>query len=555
MTIYSLFSSSILGMQAQSRSLNTIGDNVANLTTGGFKRSETRFQTVLSRTLEKQSDLGGIKPYEIQQISKQGTVTGSNRNLDVAINGGGFFIVNPNLDLSGPTLYTRDGSFGIRTQNPVTLPDPTGQTTSTFTTNKGYLADKNEFFVLGWTPETDGTFSNTGTPKPLRVDPNAFASTFKATTLANLGLNLPAGNAIISDHAAVVTAFNAGTQNADLERFSIDVVDSKGARQSVGLNFTKTALNKWLVSATTSQTAVAQVDTVTLAGTIEAGDSYTVTVNGNAVTFNVTGAEANLDVVRDALITSLNNNSSIASSATATAAGTGVITLTAKTAGATFTTGASTTQAAITDNTATAATTTANVANLQTTATTAIPFADFGLAGTKTAGTPNGVTPPTPLALTVSFAGGGTATVSLDISALTQFDADFTPISYDHNGLEAATMLDFTFDSSGHVVGFFSDGTDRRIYKIPLATFPNPDRLEMKNGMTFAQSAESGVARIVAADQSGVAEFIPNARELSNVDLADEFSMMILTQNAYNASATVFRTVDEMTKVAGDMKR
>ena len=59
---------------------------------------------------------------------------------------------------------------------------------------------------------------------------------------------------------------------------------------------------------------------------------------------------------------------------------------------------------------------------------------------------------------------------------------------------------------------------------------------------------------IIGGIDNGV-QFLPNTRELSNVVLAQEFTSMIRTQHAYNSSATVFRTVDEMIETARDLKR
>ena len=101
---------------AQAHALNTIGVNLANVNTGGFKSTETRFSTVLSDTLDKQSDLGGVRPQDYQRIDMQGYNVSSRGDLDVAINGRGFFIVNTKFDGSGQTLYTRDGSFEIATE-------------------------------------------------------------------------------------------------------------------------------------------------------------------------------------------------------------------------------------------------------------------------------------------------------------------------------------------------------------------------------------------------------------------------------------------------------
>jgi flagellar hook protein FlgE len=149
----------------------------------------------------------------------------------------------------------------------------------------------------------------------------------------------------------------------------------------------------------------------------------------------------------------------------------------------------------------------------------------------------------------------GTASVSLNISGLTQFAGGFLPVSYTVDGFEKSSLIDVTFESAGHVIGRFESGDSRPLYKIPLALFNNPNGLEMRNGMSFAETEQSGTYRYVAADVSNAANFLPNAHELSNVDIAEEFTRMILTQQAYNSAATVFRTVDEMTVVARDLKR
>ena len=63
MSGYGLFQPSTLGMKSQSHRLNTIGYNIANVNTGGFKRTDTEFETVLSKNFFSQSDNGGVKPY------------------------------------------------------------------------------------------------------------------------------------------------------------------------------------------------------------------------------------------------------------------------------------------------------------------------------------------------------------------------------------------------------------------------------------------------------------------------------------------------------------
>ena len=128
------------------------------------------------------------------------------------------------------------------------------------------------------------------------------------------------------------------------------------------------------------------------------------------------------------------------------------------------------------------------------------------------------------------------------------------PLLQARAGLGIADLSDISFDNAGHVIGTFSDGTQRAIYKMPLYDFANPNGLDSSNGMLFQQTEASGEPVEFFADQSGKADFMPSAIEISNVDIAQEFARMIQTQNAYNMSATTFKTIDEMTTVARDLK-
>lgn len=525
MAVYGAFSISTLGMMSQTYALNTIGQNIANVNTGGYKETDTRFQTVLSRTIQEQSDIGGVHPKDVQLISKQGTVTASAEATDVAISGQGFLVLNTKADGSGQTLYGRDGSLEARAVNDITVTGPGG---TPLTTKDGYLTDKNGYFVMGWANQA-GTYATTAKPTGLRVDQFAFLNKFQATTNAYLGLNIPAGDAIGDSHG-----------------YDMSVYDSAGALQSNKLNFTKTATNTWQVTSTTSQTPTAQVDTVTMAGTSgEAGDTYTTTVNGNSVTYTTTGGEASLDAIRDALVAKINADTTLSTTVTAAAGGAGQITLTAKSAGQSFTSSASAANGGATpDNTAASATTTANVPTTQTSTPTTITFNSDGTVNT-----------PKTIALALSFNGGSTANVSLDIGKVTQYFGQFLPLSYTKDGFASANMRDFTFDKNGQLVGSFDDSTHRPVYKLALGVFSNPNALERKNGNVFVETPDSGPVVTTTANADGYATFTPYARELSNVDMGQQFTRMMLTQTAYNASSTVFKTTDEMLTVARDLKR
>ncbi len=525
MGLYGAFSPSVFGMLSQSHALNTVGTNIANVNTGGYRARETRFSSLVSESMDNVSDLGGVRPTEIQRIDKQGLLQSSDSPLDLGISGRGFFILRDTFDTSGRTFYGRDGSFQMRTVNDVAVTADDG---STITVRDGYLADKNGYYVLGWEADATGNFPTSGgTLAPMRIDPYAFSDVFETTTTADLVANLPSNDAI-----------------NDTETYSVTVVDSNGDRQTVTLNFTKSAENQWDMSATTSQDPVAQIDSVTLAGTIEAGDIYSVTVNGNTINYTCTGAEADLNAVRDGLVTNLNNNPTVASLVTVAAgAGLGELTVTANEPGSSQTVTSSAVDGGGTaDNAAAFATSTANVSTTQTTASTTLVFDGKGA-----------VVSPDTVALALGFAGGGTATVAVDVTEMTQFSGGFLPHYFNRNGYASSNMESFRFDADGHVIGTFEDSTQRTLYKIPMAIFSNPNSMEEMSGNVYVPTPDTGTSDVVAAGELGAGSFQPNTRELSNVDIATEFTTMMLTQHAYNSSATVFRTVDEMVEVIRDL--
>ncbi len=520
--MYGMFTPSIQGMKSQARALNAIGVNVANVSTGGYKQADVHFESVMSDKIGNDRAFGGVKPKEYFRIDKQGQVLPSSLNTDVALGGRGFFILNSKLDGSGETVYARDGSFryapGAKVTNSTTTPPAEVQTQ--------YLVDKNGYYLQGWPANADGTFS--ASLSALRVDPSAFIDQGQATSEAALVMNLDANEAI-----------------GGFFTHGIDVYDSNGAVQSLKLAFTKTGVNQWSVGHASEQTPVRQVDGLNIAGTPEAGDSYSVTVGGAIVTYTVTGAEPDMAAVRDALINAINNDPGTSQKVTAVAgAGAGQIDLLAQKAGTGFTATATASNAGAADNTASVSTTTANVVP-----TVINAMGDIVFKNDATVDTPQSLT------MNLTFDSGATANVVLDNSNMTQYAGNYNVASYEKNGQVSASMIDFNFDSEGYISAVFEDLSVRNIYRVPIATFNNPNGLDIQNGEVFGESQFSGSANITTASSLGPAVFMPNSKEGSNVVLEEQFSKMIMTQQAYKSSTTAFKTADEMLTTAKNMKR
>ena len=101
-------------------------------------------------------------------------------------------------------------------------------------------------------------------------------------------------------------------------------------------------------------------------------------------------------------------------------------------------------------------------------------------------------------------------------------------------------------DNDGFVTAIFTNGLTRRIYQVPLASFGNPDALNAENGGIYKLSTGAGAVAIRGAGESGVGTIKARSLEASTVDLAEEFSKLIMTQRAYSASSKIITTADEM---------
>lgn len=158
--------------------------------------------------------------------------------------------------------------------------------------------------------------------------------------------------------------------------------------------------------------------------------------------------------------------------------------------------------------------------------------------------------------------GLGAQTFSLDIGQnttsngkITQFDTNTALDSSSSDGSPTGTLADLAIDSEGFVTAIFSSGLAKKIFQIPIATFVNPDDLSPSEGGNYRVSGDSGQVTLKLAATSGAGKIKSSALEASTVDLALEFSNMILTQRAYSASSKIITTADEMLDELIRMKR
>lgn len=109
------------------------------------------------------------------------------------------------------------------------------------------------------------------------------------------------------------------------------------------------------------------------------------------------------------------------------------------------------------------------------------------------------------------------------------------------NGNASGTVQSIAIADGGKVEATYSNGKTRTLFEVPLVTFPSENRLAQVDGGAYAQTVASG-----APTNGGVGEIEGSAIELSNVDIADEFSKIIVTQQAYSANTRVISTSNDM---------
>ncbi len=131
-------------------------------------------------------------------------------------------------------------------------------------------------------------------------------------------------------------------------------------------------------------------------------------------------------------------------------------------------------------------------------------------------------------------------------NGLAQFASPTSVAFVSQNGAGVGTLVSVSIDEQGYVIASFDNGKQRRLYRLALATFPNPSGLDPRTGNVYAPSDQSGEFMLRAPGEGGAGRLTPSALETSNVDLADEFTKMIVTQRAYSANARVISTADEM---------
>ncbi len=158
---------------------------------------------------------------------------------------------------------------------------------------------------------------------------------------------------------------------------------------------------------------------------------------------------------------------------------------------------------------------------------------------------------PSTITLNLGTAGVAVATSSPGdtvglTDGLSQFDSAYNVNFANQNGAPVGELTSVAVDKDGIVTASYSNGQTQKLFKIPLASFANPDGLDALSGNVYSQTRASGEVNLREAGNNGTGSVVSAALESSNVDLAEQLTDIIVAQRSYQANTKVIKTADDL---------
>jgi flagellar hook protein FlgE len=595
MGIFDALNTSVAGLQAQSFALQNISGNIANAQTTGYKGIGTSFvDLVPDSTTPDRQVAGAVTAYARATISSQGTVSASTVATYMAINGEGFFSVQKAAGttdntpvFTGVTNYTRRGDFQVNANGNLVngagyylmgvavdpkTGNPLGNVPQVLQFQNNFVPAQATSAIqyaanLPTTPTTPA--SSTATAGTLLAAGGLNPSDFSQNPLPVGTPPTPFGDATVTGAAALNKAATPAPITAATTLSGASPSDSLTTNFAVGDTIVVDGTTLTFVNTGTAGNSIDVTDTVgTLLAKIGAitGVAPTINASNGAITLH-TGTAQDLSVS-----SSSSAFAALGFSTTMTAARTG-----GGTAGTGFVVGNDTTvfqKESISGGAVTAYNAAGTPVNLQLrwaktdSASLGSPHVDswnlfyqsnpnatgaqvawvntgttfsFGANGALTSPSGSAIAVPN---VSVSGQTLGNITINVGSGGLTQFastggTATINTIS--QNGYAAGQLQSVAISNSGLVIGTFSNGQNLDLASVTLSHFNGTNYLKSLDGGAYAVTDQSGPAIIGASGTiSG------SSLEGSNTDIADEFTKLIVTQQAYSANTKVITTANSM---------
>lgn len=248
MSLFGSLFSGISGLNAQSRAMGMISDNIANVNTTAYKGVSAQFSNLITRKIGVAShNPGGVRTQAFYNVTGQGLIQGSASPTDLAIEGSGFFVVNKLATGDGEQAYTRAGTF---------QPDA-----------EGNLRMPGGHYLQGWALDDNGEIADINQLRSVNV--SNVAGLAAASTIVEIGANLDAETPVRAGY--VVGDMAAGTPGMEPDfTLPVQVFDSLGVPHDITLAFLRTgAANTWSMEIIADP---AEVDPIYPNGRLAAGE-------------------------------------------------------------------------------------------------------------------------------------------------------------------------------------------------------------------------------------------------------------------------------------------
>jgi flagellar hook protein FlgE len=510
-----MFQQGLSGLNAASKSLDVIGNNIANASTVGFKASQAQFADLYANSLNGVSGNNagiGVSVSKLAQQFTQGNIESSSNPLDVAINGGGFF----RLVVNGAVEYSRNGQFHEDASH--TLVNAQGAVLT------GYLSNKAGVIQLG-------------SPVPLTLDKSDLTPV--QTTEANFQLNLSS-----AEKVPETIPFDANDPTSYNKQTVLNVYDSLGTAHIMTTYYVKTDANTWDVYAAADNKEVVSAGAAAVVST----DQPTI----DARTAYNDAVRATPPVPAD-IATAAFNYANAAFTAMQAAASTPPAAATPEQLAAL--------QAAYDaldpGQTGSITGKSPDQINALLGAALTVPAVKAGtLIFTK-----NGVLDPQAMALAATpttlpmqitlpiFPDTGAQvpmTVNTSFDKMTQYGSVTNDLGSTQNGYSAGSWQRYSIDENGIILGQYSNGKSRAMGQIAMANFASVDGLTPLGNNTWAESSASGPPTVGVPNAGSMGQLRSSAVETSNTDLTAELVNMITAQRVYQANAQTIKTEDSI---------
>lgn len=532
------YSTSLSGLTAAEDALNVISNNLANLNTTGYKGMTPDFSTLFYQTLGTSGagdpiQLGvGATMGSVSTDFTQGNTVSTGVDTDMAIEGNGFFIVQNN----GSQEYTRDG---------------------TFTTNTaGYLVDAQGDYVMGY-PASNGVISPSQTLSPLQIS-NGQQTPALATSNIEVDMNLDAAAGIQATSTLTASSQPAAGDTVTIGGTTytfVSALTSGSDQVMIGSSAGATLAN--LAAAIDAGTAGGQgAGTVYSQGTVANTSASVTGVTANTLSLQALGSGS----TGNAVATSSSDTASLSFQGS---------TLTGGVDGDSV--GEFSEPVVAYDSLGVSHTLSFNFtkqATNQWSYQITIPAADVGSSGTPVvvgsgtlqfdssgnlispAGNVTGITVPNLADGAANLKFSWNLFNSQGKSNVTQSGAASAASNTSQDGYASGTLTSFTVDSQGMIQGVFSNGQTTVLGQVALANFANSEGLTKTAGNDYQATISSGLASTGGAGAGGRGTIEGGSLEQSNVDMATEFSNLILAERDYQANAKAVTTEDTIAQTA-----